>query len=209
MDPVQRLFDGWAASGRAELMEKEHGRPVREFLKRADLSEPFAFLDIGCGNGWVVRAVSGLDSCKRATGIDKSRRMISNARSKASSKKESYLVADIEEWKTGRRFDRIFSMEAIYYTKSPQRALERIFGLLNPGGAFFCGTDFYADNRATAGWPGRMNLEMHLLSRREWRALFESAGFGAKTTLVRDRTDRKKWKRELGTLFVTGTKALR
>jgi len=209
MDSVQRLFDKWATSGRAELMEKEHGGPVRGFLEKADLSQPFTFLDIGCGNGWVVRAVSRLDSCKKATGIDKSKKMICNARSRASSKKESYLVADIEKWKTGKKFDRVFSMEAIYYMESPQKALERIFNLLNPGGVFFCGTDFYADNRATANWSEKMNLKMHLLSRKEWRTLFEDAGFGVKTTLVKDRADRKKWKRELGTLFVIGTKALR
>ncbi len=206
MDSVQRLFDRWSDVGRAELMEKEHGRPVREFLKKADLKKPFTFLDIGCGNGWVVRMVSGLDSCKKATGIDKSEKMIRNARSKISSRKEEYFVEDIDRWGTRRKFDRIFSMETIYYTESPESTLRKIFGLLNPGGMFFCGTDFYADNRATAGWSERMSLRMHLLSRREWRGLFEDAGFEAKTALIKDKADRKKWKRELGTLFITGTR---
>ena len=206
MDSVQRLFDRWSDIGRAEVMEKEHQRPVKMFLEKADMRGPFTFLDIGCGNGWVVRMVSGMDGCKKATGIDKSKKMIMNARSRILSKKEAYFVEDIEKWRTRRRFDRIFSMEVIYYTESPEMALGRIFNLLNPGGMFFCGTDFYADNRATAGWSERMDLRMHLLSRREWRGLFEDAGFEAKTTLIRDRADRKKWKREMGTLFVAGTK---
>lgn len=206
MDAVRGLFDRWAASGRAEMMEKEHGRSVRTFLGRADLDGSFAFLDVGCGNGWVVRRVAGLDGCKRAVGVDKSAAMIKNARSKALSEKESYRVADIETWTTREKFDRAFSMETIYYARSPERALKKIFGLLNPGGLFFCGTDFYADNRATSNWQEKMNVRMHLLSRSEWRRLFEDAGFRVRTALVKDESDRRQWRREFGTLFITGTK---
>ena len=209
MKSVEKLFDKWATSGRAELMEKEHGKPVGAFLKKADLKEPFTFLDIGCGNGWVVRAISSLENCKKSTGIDKSKKMIKNAQSKIASKKEEYLVADIEKWRTQKRFDRIFSMEVIYYTESPKKALKKIFGLLNPGGMFFCGTDFYADNKSTANWSEKMNLKMHLLSRKEWKLLFEEVGFVTKTSMIKDKTDRKKWKQELGTLFIVGTKPAR
>ena len=208
-DPVRRLFDAWAAGGRAELMEREHRGSVMRFLGRADLGGPFTFLDIGCGNGWVVRAVAGLDACRGAVGIDKSAGMVRNAISRRASGKETYVVADIERWRTRRRFDRAFSMETIYYAESPRRAVDGVFGLLNAGGAFFCGTDFYSDNRATARWQKGMGVRMHLLSRREWRRLFEGAGFSVRTSLVRDRSDRRAWRREFGTLFITGTKPAR
>ena len=209
MDRTKRLFDKWAHNGKAELMEKEHGRPVRKFLERMDLEKPFTFLDIGCGNGWTVRTVASLENCKKAMGIDKSKKMIENASQKKRLAKESYKTADIEKWNTKKRFDVAFSMEAIYYTKSPTYALEKIFGLLNTGGVFFCGVDFYADNKATAGWSDKMNLDMHLLSRKQWRRLFEGAGFKVRTALIKDKADRKKWKQELGTLFITGTKPSR
>lgn len=206
MDSVQRLFDQWAINGRAELMEKEHKKPVKEFLANADLRKPFTFLDIGCGNGWIVRAIASLDNCKKATGIDKSENMIKNALQKNKSPKEFYKVADIEKWRTQKKFDRIFSMEVIYYTESPQKALKKIYELLNPGGIFFCGTDFYADNKTTANWSKKMNLKMHLLSKKQWKDLFVDAGFCTKTILVKDKTDKKKWKQQLGTLFIIGTK---
>ncbi len=205
-DAVERLFDGWAADGGAERMEREHGRPVRMFLGGVRLPRRFTFLDVGCGNGWVVRAVAGMEGCRGAVGIDKSGRMIKNARARSARRTESYVVADIEGWATRRRFDVAFAMESIYYAGSPQAALGRIHALLRPGGVFFCGTDFYAENKATAGWPARMNLRMHLFSRRRWRRLFEEAGFEAKTVTVKDKADRKRWKREAGTLFITGIK---
>ncbi len=209
MDSVEKNFDRWAHNGRAELMEREHGRPVKKFLEKADFGKSFTFLDIGCGNGWVVRAVASFNNCKKATGIDKSKKMIKNAAQKRNSTKEDYITADIEEWNTAKRFDRIFSMETIYYTKSPQKALKNIFKLLKPGGMFFCGTDFYAENKATANWSEKMNLNMHLLSKKQWKSLFEDTRFETKTMMIKDKTDRKKWKQELGTLFIIGTKPSR
>lgn len=206
MSDAARFFDGWAFNGRAELMQREHSRPVRHFLSGVRTSVPFRFLDVGCGNGWVVRRMAGLDCCRAAVGIDISVNMIKNARAKRRTDRETYIVADIEKWRTLRRFDYVFSMEVIYYTVSPERALGRIFKLLKPGGTLHCGMDFYADNEATAGWSEKMGLRMHLLSRREWKNLFMDAGFKVKSTMIRDDADGKKWKREMGTLFVTGTR---
>jgi len=209
VNKVAGVFDRWAANGMAEKMEAEHGGPVRQVLRRLDPGKPFSFLDVGCGNGWVVREVARMAHCKRAVGIDASKDMIRNARSKKESDKESYEISGIEGWGTQEVFDRIFSMETIYYTESPQRALDRIFDLLCPGGVFFCGMDFYAENKATAVWSERMNLRMHLLPKGAWVGLFERAGFEAEAALITDGADPKEWKRDLGTLFVTGTRPLR
>ena len=68
------------------------------------------------GNGWVVRKMSQKPSCVKAIGIDKSKMMIKNAKSKISSEKESYFVTDLESWDTKEKFDVIFSMESLYYS---------------------------------------------------------------------------------------------
>ena len=88
MDKTRKTFDEWAFSGRAELMQKEHSKAVLRFLKTVNFETPFSFLDIGCGNGWVVRYIAKLDSCKKAVGIDHSANMIKNANSKKIFKKE-------------------------------------------------------------------------------------------------------------------------
>ncbi len=206
MDEVRKTFDEWAKNGRAELMEKEHGKHVSKFLKSISFEKPFTFLDVGCGNGWVVRRMSEEKNCKKAIGIDKSKKMINRANKKKIAKKEEFIHTDIENWNYKGKFDFVFSMESLYYADSIKEALEKIFKILKPGGQFFCGTDFYTDNKATARWAGIMKIQMHLHSKREWIELFKGVGFKTKTKQIKDPKSNKKWKREMGTLFIIGQK---
>ena len=209
MKEVKKTFDKWAQNGRAELMEKEHGKNVSKFLQTVSFEKPFTFLDVGCGNGWVVRKIAGEDDCKKAIGIDVSKKMIVQAKKKIQSNNEEFYYSDVESWKYRGKFDFIFSMEALYYANSIEVALEKIYRLLKPGGQFFCGTDFYTDNKATARWADMMKLKMHLLSKKEWKKLFQDVGFEVKTKHVKDLKNKKKWKREFGTLFVIGIKPVK
>ncbi|HEY5736204.1 MAG TPA: class I SAM-dependent methyltransferase [Nitrosopumilus sp.] len=206
MDKVRTTFDKWAQNGRAELMEVEHGKNVLKFLKTISFDHPFTFLDVGCGNGWVVRKIAKEKKCKRVIGIDKSKKMIIQSKKKKDSEKEEFFHTDIESMKYKAKFDFIFSMESLYYSDSIEIALEKIYKLLKPGGKFFCGTDFYTDNKATARWAEMMKIPMHLHSKKEWRKFFQNAGFKVKTRHVKDLKNKKKWKREYGTLFITGMK---
>lgn len=206
MDNVSKTFDKWALNGRSELMEKEHGKTVLTFLKSIRFGEPFSFLDIGCGNGWIVREISRLKNCTRAVGIDKSSHMIKNAKSKSVLKKEHYIDTDLESWAYRGKFDYVFAMESIYYSESILQAVKKAYRLLRDDGVFFCGTDFYSENKATARWQKAMTVKMHLLSKQEWRSIFQDAGFKVRVRHVRDPNSRKKWRRELGTLFIIGKK---
>jgi len=206
MDKVRTTFDEWAKSGRSELMEKEHSKTVLKFLNSIRFEKPFSFLDVGCGNGWVVRKISQIQNCKKAVGIDKSQNMITKAKSEKKSSKENYLRTDILSWKFNCKFDYIFSMESLYYSTPMESALKKIYALLKPEGQFFCGTDFYSDNKATIRWSKVMNISLDLRSKKQWKKMFEEIGFKTKTKQVRDYSNRKKWKREFGTLFIIGKK---
>jgi ubiquinone/menaquinone biosynthesis C-methylase UbiE len=206
MDGVRKTFDKWAQNGRAEKMEIEHGVNVLKFLKTISFDKPFTFLDVGCGNGWVVRHIVKEKNCKKAIGIDKSKKMIIQSKKKKNSEKEEYIHTDIESINYKGKFDFIFSMEALYYSDSIEIALEKIYKLLKPGGQFFCGTDFYTDNKATSRWASIMKIQMHLHSKKEWKEFFQKTGFNVKTKQIKDLKNRKKWKREFGTLFIIGTK---
>jgi len=206
MDKVRTTFDEWAKIGRSELMEKEHSKTVLKFLNSIRFEKPFSFLDVGCGNGWVVRKISQIQNCKKAIGIDKSQNMITKAKSKKKSSKENYLRTDILSWKFSGKFDYIFSMESLYYSTPMESALKKIYKLLKPGGEFFCGTDFYRDNKATTQWSKMLDISLDLRSKKQWKKMFEEIGFKTKTKQVRDYSNRKKWKREFGTLFIIGKK---
>ena len=206
MDRVRKTFDKWAQNGRAELMEVEHGKNVLKFLETIPFGKPFTFLDVGCGNGWVVRKIAKEKNCKKSIGIDKSKKMIIQSIKKTDGRKEEYVHTDIESMDYRGKFDFIFSMESLYYADSIEIALKKIYKLLKPGGQFFCGTDFYTDNKATARWAGIMKIQMHLHSKKEWREFFKNTGFDVKTKHIKDLKNKKKWKREHGTLFIIGTK---
>jgi len=207
MDKTSKLFDVWANTGRSEDMEKGHGTTVNRFLDKLLFTQNFRFLDIGCGNGWVVRKMSQKSSCIKAIGIDKSKMMIKNAKSKILSEKESYFVSELETWNTKEKFDIIFSMESLYYSVPMEYALEKIFKLLKKGGIFYCGTDFYSDNHLTTRWVKDMNVPMDLRSEKEWKKMFRDVGFTTRSKHVTDPKNQSKWKREFGTLFVIGRKS--
>ena len=206
MNSVSATFDEWAKNGRDELMEREHKKSVTEFLETISFNKPFLFLDVGCGNGWVVRKITKEKYCKKAIGIDKSKNMILQANSKKKTAREKYIHKSIESLKYKSKFDFIFSMESLYYVNSIEVVLEKIYKLLKPGGKFFCGMDFYSDNTATTKWADMMKIQMHLHSKREWKKIFKNAGFETEIKLIKDLKNRKKWKREFGTLFIIGKK---
>jgi len=206
MDNVSKKFDEWAINGKAESMEKGHGVNVLKFLKKTSFDKPFSFLDVGCGNGWVIRYISNMSTCKKAVGIDKSKKMIIQSNKKIKNNKENFVCTDIETWKYTGKFDYVFAMESIYYSDSIERAIKKIFKLVKPGGKFFCGTDFYTENKATIKWANIMKIQMHLHSKKEWKEFFKSAGFITHTKQIKDLKGNEKWKKELGTLFIIGTK---
>ena len=206
MDNVSKKFDEWAMNGKAESMEKGHGVNVLKILKKISFNKPFSFLDVGCGNGWVIRYIANISTCKKAVGIDKSKKMIIQANKKIKNNKESFLYTDIEEWKYTGKFDFVFAMESIYYADSIEGAIKKIYKLLKPGGQFFCGTDFYTDNKATTKWANMMKIQMHLHSKKEWKEFLKKSGFITQTKQIKDLKGNEKWKKEMGTLFIIGTK---
>ena len=169
-------------------MEKGHSKAVNKFLRSIDFTDSFSFLDVGCGNGWVVRAMAEHAKCAHSLGIDVSAGMIKTAKSKSISKKEAYLHTDIESYK-GDTFDYVFSMESLYYAKSVSDAV-----------------DYYAENHDTQDWQKSIKIPMHLLSIRQWEQIFSDAGFMVKSERICIPDDDLKWRRTAGTLFLTGTR---
>jgi len=117
-DPVN-IFSEWAEKGKDEGMAKAHESAVLEMLEFIydAYNSPFSFIDAGCGNGWVVRKILSNSNCKKAIGVDGSKKMIEKALLKDPN--GNYYCDDLLEWKPNQKVDVVHSMEVFYYFKNP------------------------------------------------------------------------------------------
>ena len=85
MKDAVAVFNEWAELDKDLGMEKGHADAVTEMLdfalkERHRIDNDFTFLDLGCGNGWVVRRVVDDPLCSKARGIDGADQMIAHAK---------------------------------------------------------------------------------------------------------------------------------
>ena len=136
------------------------------------------FLDLGCGNGYVVRWAAGIAADVLAVGVDVSQEMIENARElSADLANARFTCGPFPLVELGScAFDAIFSMEVFYYLPDLDAGLDEVRRLLAPGGRFVCVVDFYMENPESHSWPEELGLTLQLRSETEWAAAFERAG---------------------------------
>lgn len=200
-------FNTWAENGRSDIMASGHMFSVNKMIQNAPSDDAFSFLDIGCGNGWVVREMANLQNCSASMGIDISDVMISVAKKRTDATKASYICEDLLKWKCEDQYDFIISMEVFYYMSPIKKALEKANSLLKEGGRILIGVDYYLENKASHGWPEMLCLEMLLMSSEEWVNQMENAGFKNVTAEnVREQDSDEDWKRDYGTLVISATK---
>ena len=181
MRDATEVFSEWAGKGKDEGMERGHAASVNEMLNLAfatnNLSKkPFSAIDIGCGNGWVVRKLQVMDNCQFAQGVDGSISMIEKARTIDS--EGNYSVAKLPQWRPNNPVDFIHSMEFLYYLHDPISMLKIIHDeWLTSGGVFVAGIDHYVENTDSLQWPAALDVHMTTLSQQQWHEAMENAGF--------------------------------
>lgn len=179
---VVHTFDAWASQGRDTSMERGHGDVVHQVISKLGVKPGEQILDLGCGNGWATRLLAKSAPGAGAIGVDASPKMIERAEALHSfTIRARYEVGHFERLPfTEKKFDRAFSMEALYYAVDLDAALAELFRVLKPGAPADIVVDFHAENEASkiwADWGRRSGLEMHFLGRDQWAAKLERAGF--------------------------------
>ena len=172
------VFDEWADLDKDFGMEKNHKSSVKEMLAYVlDKKTPYSFIDAGCGNGWVVRSVEKNPLCKKAIGVDGSKKMIQKATKLDPT--GSYICADLMSWAPITKVDIVHSMEVFYYLENPKKIIQQIFDLwLKKNGNLILGIDFYFENKISHSWPDSCGIsKMKLFSEKEWVSFFKGAGF--------------------------------
>jgi arsenite methyltransferase len=176
---LRREFNDWATAGRGASMEKGH-RPIGEqAIELMEIPSHARVLDVGCGSGWATRLMAEKARTGRVVGIDIADGMIAIAAetSKTVSNVE-FRAASAEKlpFEDGE-FTHAFSMESLYYYSDVLVALKEIKRVLEPGGLFVTVIDLYTENKPSHQWVEQLKVPVHLLSIREYRSLFERAGF--------------------------------
>ena len=167
-----KTFNNWAVNDKDIAMQKGHLKAVNYMLelisKKTDiLNRPFSFLDVGCGNGWVVREISKFKNCTLAEGVDGAPEMINKA--KYQDGENNYYVEDIEKWVPTKTYDIIFSMEVFYYFKQPEKIINNLVQYLNDNGTLIIGIDHYAENIPSLNWDKEYNISTNTFSIDEWK----------------------------------------
>ena len=197
------VFDEWATIGKDKGMEISHEASVSEILdyalsKLKTVDGNFTFLDVGCGNGWVVDQLSKKDNCTISVGIDGAENMIANAKKRQSN--AIFHLKDINNLEFKDKFDLVFSMEVFYYLDNPHDVIKKMHGMLNSNGRFVMGIDHYLENKECHNWQEKVGTRMHLFSEKEWLDFFKNSGFNE---IHSWRANSNDW---AGTLAITGTK---
>ncbi|MDP6199456.1 MAG: class I SAM-dependent methyltransferase [Candidatus Poseidonia sp.] len=172
------LFSEWADIGRDEGMEKGHTPSVNAMLEHLleDRKTPFSAIDIGCGNGWVVRRLAAHPLCERVCGVDGAESMIEKA--KRVDPEGEYIHAMLPDWRPDEPVDLLHTMEVLYYLDDPRQFLTVLYEhWLKPGGRIVIGVDHYFENPSSHDWGPSLNVHMALLTIDEWKKGLENAGF--------------------------------
>jgi len=199
------VFGEWAEKGKDIGMEKGHALAVEDMIsfatqERTNLKRNFSFLDLGCGNGWVVRMLENNQLCVRSVGIDGAKQMIEKAREDTS--KSEFLLENIDTYSSPDKFDLIHSMEVLYYLENPALTVKKIAdSWLNEGGRLIAGVDLYYENQESHSWEDRVGTKMMMLKEAEWMEIFSSAGLQKVESWRSNQS--QDW---AGTLVLTGKK---
>ena len=198
-----KTFNSWAKENKDIGMEKNHAPSVEYMISQIPSNiqkNKFSFLDIGCGNGWVVRKMNDLTNCIKSVGMDGAKNMINKA--SALSPDLDYLQTDLDNLNYSEKFEVVFSMEVLYYLQEPLKTISYIQNnMLKENGFFIMGIDHYLENKPSLKWPKDLNLNLQTLSIDDWVKMVQLAGFSQ--VKYKQFGAKENW---AGTLIIYGSK---
>lgn len=183
-EKIAGTFDTWVADGKDAGLEEGHKDVVEQVIGQLNIAPGEKVLDLGCGNGWATRHIAKINAGVQAIGVDVSPQMIAKADELHSfTIRARYDLGKFEalDFKDGE-FDRVFSMEALYYATDLDASIGELARVLKPGGKADIVINLFAESPGTECWAENLGLSMHRLSEAEWVARFEAAGFAGVTT---------------------------
>lgn len=176
---IASTFDQWVESGEADRLQPDHGDIVSQVVPQMGIQPGMQTLELGCGTGWATRVLAAAAPGAGAVGIDVSPKMIARAEelhdltSRARYERAAFEALDFPDGK----FDRVFSMEALYYSTDLAQTMAEIHRVLKPGGVAHVIVNRFGESPRSEGWSQSVGLDMAYLSTEQWSAAFGAAGF--------------------------------
>ena len=171
-------FDEWAQNNRAESMANGHWDVTMQMLDDIDLRSLSNSIDVGCGNGWLVRELLNR-GVEKGVGLDISPEMISVAnQANQFGDRERYVVGNGETIDLPDSVvDCITNIESLYYYPKPEEALKEWARIAKSGAKLAMMMDLYVENPATHNWIDALEVPVRLFSMRELKQLLERNGW--------------------------------
>ncbi len=95
-----------------------------------------SMIDLGCGDGIMIRAIKKEFPKMKVVGVDISTRRINGL--KKLFPKDRFYVKDVCNTKLKEKFDFVYSSQVIEYVSSDKEMIKEMARLLKEGGALFC-----------------------------------------------------------------------
>ncbi|HYL98065.1 MAG TPA: class I SAM-dependent methyltransferase [Blastocatellia bacterium] len=187
---IRQEFNRWAEAGRGEGMIEGHSDVAEQMIEAMDIQPSDRVLDLGCGIGWATRSIAAHLSDGSAVGADISDEMIARAQANPENPKNvSFSVASAASLPFGDSyFDKVFSVESLYYYPDIPGALKEVNRVMKTGGLAFVMVNLFWENEGSRHWVEKLAIPAQLLSEAEYRKHFEDAGFsGVRTERFHDR----------------------
>ena len=159
IDAWSKNTDPWTAAVRGGQIESRTLVTNRAIVDAVRSRAPRTALDIGCGEGWLVRALDGVDMI----GVDVVRGLVERAREAGGG---DFRVLSYEQIAAGELDARV-DAAVCNFSLIGKESVEGVFGaarsLLNPDGAFIvqtlhpalaCGDAAYRDGWREGSWAG-------------------------------------------------------
>jgi len=141
---IVREFDAKAAVYETNRLAAWYKGHAEKIVERLALKPGELVLDVGCGTGYLLRAIVRRFPGVHGVGLDLAPAMVEEARSKAAAEGMTSLRFECADWEDGnvsgdqlfadRRPSSILCVNALHYFSAPQAAIDKMWSMLAPGG---------------------------------------------------------------------------